>query len=206
QPLERYRLHLGMRLAAFADFLGITERLYLHLVVDDRPVPTPIKYQIARRLQVPSWMITKCIPPPSAEEQARVAASMEESREEGYFEIDPVTGQAIGEEVFLDEEEMPIGPPIPAEHLRLALALYRLLGVHRNSADPDYLTLRAVLEHRIREHLNIGPNEAFDSAAWTHDMTDSLDVVSGDVRRQHLRSELTFIVYIALLTLGARVM
>ncbi|NTU81119.1 MAG: hypothetical protein HGA45_17345 [Chloroflexales bacterium] len=182
QPLERYRLHHGMGLAAFADFLGIPERLYVQLVVDDRMLPIVIKHQVARRLRVPPWLIVECIPPPSAEEQARVAASMEESREEGYFEVDPVTGQAIGEEVFLDEEEVPAGQPTPAEHLRLALALHQLLGVHRNSADSDYLALRAALEHRIREHLNIGPNEVFDSEAWARDLIDTIGVVRGVFR------------------------
>lgn len=50
QPLERYRLHHGMRLTTFAAFLGLSEEDYLSLVAGDRHLPAAATRRIADRL------------------------------------------------------------------------------------------------------------------------------------------------------------
>jgi transcriptional regulator with XRE-family HTH domain len=170
QPLERYRLHHRMRLTAFADFLGVTEPLYLRLVSGDRDVSTVIKHQIARRLRVPPWLINECVPPPTEGQLAQLAAYYKEAGEQAFIAVDPETGQPTGEIFFEDKDgELRPGLKLLSEPERLADAYYKLTRVHRDGEDPDYPTVRAHLEHRIQQVIGINAGEPFDYLAWARE-------------------------------------
>jgi transcriptional regulator with XRE-family HTH domain len=172
QPLERYRLHHGMRLADFAAFLGITEDDYLRLVAGDRHLPAAAARQIADRLGTPPWLINEIAPLPTEEELARVQAAIRDAEEHGYYVEDPDTGEVSGPIQLDPGPPQPPCAPTPHGHMLLADALAKLIMVHPDGASPDYARLRTYLETHIRAALGIGLNEHFDAEAWADELLE----------------------------------
>lgn len=169
QPLEAYRRHHAMRLAAFAAFLGISQNDYLALVAGDTERAAVLGQQVARRLKTSPWLITEVAPDPDEEELDEIFAAIEEGEEHGYWRVDAVSGEMEGP-VFLEREAG--RPSVPHEHLQLAGALARMIAAHPSGDDPDYPTLRSYLEGRIRSVLELRPGERFDIEAWADDVLE----------------------------------
>jgi transcriptional regulator with XRE-family HTH domain len=182
QPLERYRLHHGMRLAAFAAFLGITEDDYLRLVAGDRHLSAAATRRIADRLGTPPWLINEIAPLPTKEEIARIRAALRNAEEYGYYVEDPDTGEVSGPVLLDPGPPRPPRAPTPHGHMLLADALAKLVMVHPDGADLDYQRVRGYLESRIRAALDIGPNEHFDAEAWADELLEG--AISWTRRRQ----------------------
>lgn len=164
QPLERYRLHHGMRLRAFVAYLGVTEETYLELLVGDEEIPVATKEQIGRRLRVPRWLVTECAAPPPKELQDLLAAAITED-DGTYYLRDEDTGEFGGP--FVEEREwLPPERDVPRQELALATAITRLNGAHQDRQDADYPRVLALLKQRIRAYLALGSDEALNAESW----------------------------------------
>jgi DNA-binding XRE family transcriptional regulator len=153
QPLEVYRQHHQMGLAAFAQALGVSEDTYIALLAGDEGVPVEIHRQVAARLGVRREMVHELVPAPSAEQLARydaiIAAALARD------------GVGPGVEVVQPEAGRP-----PLAHIRLATALLVLDAVHGVAQDADVAALHKRLVRRAREALGLAAGEMFDAAAW----------------------------------------
>jgi transcriptional regulator with XRE-family HTH domain len=166
QPLERYRLHHGMRLAAFAAFLGITEDEYLRLVAGDRHLSPAATRRIADALGTLPWLINEIAPRPSPEEPDRLDAAIREHEAHGDYHVDRITGEMIGPIRRAPGPAQLPHDPAPLDHMLLADALAKLHMVHPSRDDQDYPRVRGYLEQRIRTALGLPADAPFDLEAW----------------------------------------
>jgi hypothetical protein len=170
QPLERYRLHHGMYLDAFVEYLGITEEVYVGLIAIDDTIALGIKEQIARRLRVPRFLITECLMPLPEKIAADLEASLAAIKDDDgtYYIRDENTGEFLGP--FYEEREvLPPERDVPLYEQRLADAVSQFHSVHQDRQDPDYPRVQALLEQRVRAYLNLRPNEVFDAESWAEE-------------------------------------